>query len=297
MEIPFNLADHLVTDGAAFRLKDHATSLPGKPDKDDLKKAAKKDAKRIGELQELLYAEGARSLLLVFQALDAAGKDSCLKRVLRYVSPQGCAVTSFKAPGPVERTHDFLWRHAQAAPAKGIIGVHNRSHYEEVLVVKVHPEFLMGQHLPGIGNVKDAGQDFWETRYESIRGFESHLARQGTAVLKFYLHMGPDAQKKRFLDRIDDRAKHWKFNPQDAQERAYWKDYMAAYESAIRATAAPHAPWWVVPADCQWEARAMVCRVVREALEGLRLQWPRPGAEVLKAMPAARRALLQEAGK
>src|SRR5690606_25993707 len=161
------------------------TALAGKPGKGELKKLAKKDAKRIGALQELLFAEGGRSLLLIFQAMAAAGKDSCIKRALRYVSPHACAVSSFTAPGPGERAHDFLWRHAKAAPAKGFIGVHNRSHYEEVLVVKVHPEFLPGQQLPGIRAGKDAGPAFWEGRYESIRAFEAHLARQGTAVLKF----------------------------------------------------------------------------------------------------------------
>jgi PPK2 family polyphosphate:nucleotide phosphotransferase len=291
MDTPFNLADHLVTDGPSFRLKDHATSLPGKPAKDDLKKLAKKDAKRIGELQELLYAERERSLLLIFQAMDAAGKDSCLKRVLRYVSPQGCAVTSYKAPGPLERAHDFLWRHAMAAPAKGIIGVHNRSHYEEVLVVKVHPEFLPGQGLPGIRTVKDADADFWDARYESIRGLESHLVRQGTVVLKFFLHMGLEAQKERFLDRIEDRAKNWKFNPQDLKERALWKEYMNAYESAIRATATPQAPWFVVPADRQWESRAIVCRIVREQLEAMEPKLPAVGREERRAMAEAAKQL------
>ncbi|MBS1941481.1 MAG: polyphosphate kinase 2 family protein [Bacteroidetes bacterium] len=277
-----------------FHLKNHATRLAHKIDKDELKKSAKADAKRIGELQQLLYAENSRSLLLVFQAMDAAGKDSCMARVLRYVSPQGCRVTSYKAPSSEELDHDFLWRHAKAAPAKGMIGVHNRSHYEEVLVVRVHPQFLAGQHLHGTSGAKDPGTAFWEERYGSIRNFEAHLVRQGTAVMKFYLHMGREAQKKRFLERIEKREKNWKFNAGDLKERALWNTYMEAYESAIRATATPEAPWYIVPADRQWETRAIVCRAVREQLEAMAPKLPALDQAARKALPQAARMLRAE---
>lgn len=290
----FRPADHLVTDGRAFRLKDHPTALKGPVPKDDLKRSVEADAERIGELQERLYAENSRALLLIFQAMDAGGKDSCIKRVLSGVNPQGCRVSSFKSPSSEELDHDFLWRHAQAAPAKGMLGVHNRSHYEEVLVVKVHPEYLLAQHLPGVRSAEDADESFWEGRYASIRGFEEHLSRQGTTVLKFHLHMGREAQKERFLERIEDERKNWKFSLGDVRERAHWDAYMAAYEQAIQATAAPHAPWYVVPADEQWETRAIVCRAVRETLEAMDPRIPELDAAAKKELPAAAQLLRAE---
>lgn len=295
MKTLFNLADHAVTDGRRFRLDRHATTLRGKPDKDKLKDSVQADAERIGELQQLLYTEGRQALLLIFQAMDAAGKDSCIARLLQDVTPQGCQVTSFKAPNAEELSHDFLWRHAKAAPAKGIIGVHNRSHYEEVLVVKVHPEYLVGQRLPGVLSVKDAGTAFWEARYASIRNFEQHLALQGTTVLKFHLHMGKEAQSKRFLERIEDPGKNWKFNMADLREREHWDAYMSAYESAIRGTATANAPWYVVPADRQWESRAIVCRAVRERLEAMGPEMPATGEKERKELSAAA-ALLRKEG-
>lgn len=280
--------------GKTFHLKNHATRLTRKIGKDELKKSVRADAERIGELQQLLYPENSRSLLLIFQAMDAAGKDSCIARVLRDVNPQGCQVTSYKAPSTEELDHDFLWRHAKAAPAKGMIGVHNRSHYEEVLVVKVHPEFLAGQHLPGINGAKDPGKAFWENRYASIRNFEEHLVRQGTTVMKFYLHISKEAQKKRFLERIEEPEKNWKFNAGDLKERARWDEYMRAFEEAIRATSTAEAPWYVVPADRQWETRAIVCRAVREQLEAMDPKLPKLSEAAGKAMPEAAKALRAE---
>jgi PPK2 family polyphosphate:nucleotide phosphotransferase len=271
----FKLTEYRVVGGRNFSLKHYPTRLAHDVDKDELKASVKKDAGRIGELQQLLYAEGSRALLLIFQAMDAAGKDSCIARVLREVSHQGCQVTSFKVPSKEELGHDFLWRHAKAAPAKGMIGVHNRSHYEEVLVVKVHPELLLEEHIPGIRSVQDVDPDLWGQRYGSIRAFEEHLARQGTSILKFYLHMGRQAQAKRLLERLEDPGKQWKFNLGDLKERAKWDAYMNAYGDAISATATPHAPWYVVPSDRQWETRAIVCRAVREHLEGMA---PKPPA-------------------
>lgn len=256
-----------VIDGRGFDLGQHATSLPGDLDKDDLKEALGNDRERIGDLQEKLFAEGTRSLLLIFQALDASGKDSCIRHVLGGVDPQGVRTWGFKAPSEEERRHDFLWRHANAIPPKGSIGVHNRSHYEEVLVVRVHPEFVIGQRLAGITAVKQVNDAFWEQRFASIRAFEAHLAQQGVAIMKFHLRMGREAQRERFLERIEDAEKNWKFSLNDVKERERWDDYQHAYQQAIAATAAPHAPWFVVPADEQWETRAVVGRLVREQLE------------------------------
>lgn len=271
----FDTAAFRVTDPAGASWKKHATLLHPRVDKDLLKRSVEKDRDRIADLQRRLFAERTRSLLLIFQAMDAAGKDSCIDHVLSGVNPQGCQVWSFKAPNSEELAHDFLWRHAKSLPERGMIGVHNRSHYEEVLVVKVHPEYLLGQRIPGITGVKDADAAFWEQRYASIRAFEEHLAHQGVTLMKFHLHMGRDVQRKRFLERLEDPDKNWKFSLGDVKERALWDPYMDAYEQAIAATAAPHAPWFVVPADEQWESRAIVCRLVREQLEAMDPQVPR----------------------
>lgn len=286
--------DFRIADGSKFKLADHPTKLKKEIAKDELKDSVEKDAEHIGKLQDKLYAENNRSLLLIFQAMDAAGKDSCIARVLSGVNPPGCSVTSFKSPTTEELAHDFLWRHAKAMPASGMIGVHNRSHYEEVLVVKVHPEYLTGQHLPGINSGDDAGKAFWEARYASIRNFEEHHSRQGTTIMKFYLHMGRAAQKERFLERIEDPKKNWKFGMGDVKERAHWDEYMAAYEAAIRATSAPNAPWFIVPADDQWETRAIVCRAVREQLEAMDPQIPKLSDKAAAELPEAAKALMAE---
>ena len=294
MKNRFSTSDFRITDGHGFKLKDHSTALKQDLDKNELQDAVKKDAEHIGKLQEKLYAENNRSLLLIFQAMDAGGKDSCIARVLADVNPQGCQVTSFKSPNSEELSHDFLWRHAKAIPPTGMIGIHNRSHYEEVLVVKVHPEYLIGQKLPGITSSKDADATFWKHRYASIRHFEEHLTRQGVTILKFHLHMGKEAQRKRCLERIEDPEKNWKFSMDDVKERAYWDAYMKAYEKAIAETATKHAPWYVVPADKQWETRAIVCRVVHEKLKEMDPQIPELSAEAKKELPAVEEALKKE---
>ncbi|MFT3884744.1 MAG: polyphosphate kinase 2 family protein [Flavobacteriales bacterium] len=283
-----------ITDGKGFRLADHGTRMDGDTEKDELKRSTEEDRARIAELQPKLYAEGERSLLIIFQAMDAAGKDSCIAHVLSGVNPQGCRVWSFKAPNSEELAHDFLWRHAKAVPARGMIGVHNRSHYEEVLVTKVHPSFIVGQRIPGIRSEKDITAAFWKERYASIRAFEEHLVRQGTCILKFYLHVGRDEQRKRFLERIEDPVKRWKFGPDDVKERARWDDYMRAYEEAISATASEQVPWYVVPADKQWETRAIVCRVVRERMEQLDPRLPQPDKAEEQAMQEAAKSLAAE---
>ncbi|HRF79721.1 MAG TPA: polyphosphate kinase 2 family protein [Flavobacteriales bacterium] len=271
----------------------HQTDLPDRISKKDLKAALEEDRKRIADLQDVLYAQGSHAVLLIFQAMDAAGKDSCIRHVMSGVNPQGCSVTSFKAPSSEELSHDFLWRHAKAVPACGMIGIHNRSHYEEVLVVKVHPEYLGAQRIPGLdpGNLP---ADFWEQRYAAIRNFEAHLSQQGVTIMKFFLHMGKAAQKERFLERIDDPKKNWKFSVNDVKERGYWDAYQRAYAEAIGATAAEHAPWYIVPADDQWETRAIVGRLVREKLEALPLRMPVLDAKTRDGLATARDLLLKE---
>lgn len=294
MKSLLNDARFAVERPGAFRLKNHMTDLPTDEDKKELKARLEKDKERIADLQELLYASGSHAVLLIFQAMDAAGKDSCIRHVMSGVNPQGVRVWSFKAPSSLERSHDFLWRHYQAVPERGHIGIHNRSHYEEVLVTRVHPEFILGQRIPGIRTTKDIGEAFWEDRFAAIRSWEKQLSDSGTAVMKFYLHMSRRVQKERFLERIDDPAKKWKFNAGDVKERAHWEAYMNAYEQAIGATAAPHAPWYIVPADEQWESRAMIGRLIRERLESLRLDHPALDRLAEEQLAAARAMLMAE---
>ena len=282
-----------VTSGKGFRLDRHPT---GNPVPDLLDKAAgqallQRGIAELSEMQETLYANSTWSLLLVFQAMDAAGKDSTIKHVMTGVNPQGISVTSFKQPGPEDLAHDFLWRVTRALPARGMIGIFNRSHYEEVLVARVHPEILKAQRLPAS---LDDGKHFWDHRLEDIAGFERHLGRQGTKVVKFFLNVGRDEQKSRFLDRLDEPAKNWKFSPDDLKERARWGDYMAAYEAAIAATATPEAPWYVVPADHKWLMRLIVGAAVVETLRGLDLEPPEASPELEARFAAARAALAAE---
>lgn len=283
-----------ITKSGTIKLKDHAYALSKAPDKKELKKQLEEDKERIDDMQDMLFAAGKHSMLLIFQAMDAAGKDSCIRQVLSGVNPQGVRVWSFKAPSTLERAHDFLWRHTQAVPERGHIGVHNRSHYEEVLVTRVHPEFILGQNIPSIRSLKDIDADFWETRYAAIRAWEEQLANSGTVIMKFFLHMSRKEQKKRFLERIDDPAKNWKFNAGDVKERAHWDEYMKAYEQAIGATAAPSAPWYIVPADEQWETRATVGRLIREQLEALKLQYPAPDPQDAADLKQVKVELLAE---
>ncbi|MBK8500003.1 MAG: polyphosphate kinase 2 family protein [Flavobacteriales bacterium] len=276
------------------RLNDHDCDPPGDLDKKELKKQLEEDKERISDLQEVLFAAGKHAVLLLFQAMDAAGKDSCIRHVMSGVNPQGVRVWSFKAPSTLERSHDFLWRHVQSVPERGHIGIHNRSHYEEVLVTRVHPEFILEQNIPGITAVEQLDADFWEARYRSIRAFEEHLASNGTVIMKFFLNMSRTEQKKRFIERIEDSSKNWKFNTGDVKERGHWDSYMKAYEAAIGATAAPHAPWYIIPADEQWETRAMVGRMLREQLEALDLAHPKPDAASAAELKQAKADLLAE---
>jgi PPK2 family polyphosphate:nucleotide phosphotransferase len=259
-------------------------------DKDEAKAVLAEDLSRLSDLQERLYAEDRWALLIVLQAMDAAGKDSVIKHVMTGLNPQGCLVHPFKAPSASELDHDFLWRAAQYLPARGNIGIFNRSHYEEVLVVRVHHELLERQRIPK----QLVGKDLWKKRFKSIRAFERHLAHNGTVVLKFFLHVSKEEQRRRFLDRLEQPAKRWKFSMGDVAERKLWDKYMAAYEDMIQATSRPSAPWFVVPADHKPFARLVVAKAMIEALDGLDLKFPRVDSTALKEMEKVRKALQAE---
>lgn len=261
-----------VTSGKQFKLKDFdpadtAGHLIAHDQADALLAAG---VQRLSELQELLYAQDRWSVLCLFQALDAAGKDGTIKHVMTGVNPQGVQVTSFKAPGPEELAHDFLWRSNRALPERGRIGIHNRSHYEEVLVVRVHPELLARQRLPE----ELTGKHIWDERLESIEAFERYLTREGTAIAKFFLNVSKEEQRRRFLSRLEESDKNWKFSAADLAERDHWDDYQTAYQEAIAATAAPHAPWYIIPADHKWFAHLVVVVALIDTLERLDMRFP-----------------------
>jgi PPK2 family polyphosphate:nucleotide phosphotransferase len=282
-----------ITRGKDFRLKDVSPADTGplkSEDKALAKQALEAGKEALAQMQPMLYAYDRWSVLLVFQAMDAAGKDSAIAHVMSGVNPQGCQVHSFKAPSSEELDHDWLWRCWRALPERGRIGIFNRSYYEEVLIVKVHPRFLASQKLPpGL-----AGKSIWDERYKDIRAFESYLSRNGTLVVKFFLHVSKDQQRRRFLERIDEPAKNWKFSSVDVEERSYWDDYMDAYESMIRETSAPHAPWYVVPADEKWYTRIVVAAAIVDALASLDMHYPKLDKTKLAELAAARRTLLAE---
>jgi len=256
-------------------------------DKHDGKALLAKDVARLAELQERLYAHDRWALLVVLQAMDAAGKDGVIKHVMSGINPQGCEVHPFKAPSPEELDHEFLWRAAQRLPERGRIGIFNRSHYEEVLVVRVHPELLARQKLPA----DVLGKDIWMQRYKDIRAFERHLAGSGIAVIKFFLHVSQEEQRRRLLARIDEPAKRWKFSKTDIAERERWDEYMDAYQDMIRATSREEAPWYVVPADHKWFARLVVAAAMVDKLERLDLEYPKVEGQALKELLEVRAAL------
>ncbi len=247
----------------------------------------------LADLQDRLFADDRYSVLIIFQALDAAGKDGTIKHVMSGVNPAGCQVFSFKAPSAEELDHDFLWRYAKALPERGRIGIFNRSYYEEVLVVRVHPEFLEKQRLPR----KDFNRDFWRERFDTINGFESHLTRSGTAVIKFFLHVSKAEQRRRLLDRLQEPEKYWKFSYNDLEERRLWKHYIAAFEDALTHTSTQEAPWYVIPADHKWVMRALVSHVIVHRLQALDLRYPKPDAAKKAAIAKALAELRTEGGK
>lgn len=250
----------------------------------------KSNTEELAEAQDLLYASDVHSVLIVLQAMDAAGKDGTIKHVMSGVNPQGCQVFSFKKPSDEEVDHNFLWRYMRALPERGRIGIFNRSYYEDVLVVRVHPEILEKQKLPP----GDRGNKFWEARFDDINRFERHLVRNGTLILKFFLNLSKKEQKKRFLERLENDEKHWKFSLADMKERGFWKDYQAAFEDMIQNTSTPWAPWWVIPADNKWVTRALVAGITTASIKKLGLQYPVVNDEQKKLLARARRELMAE---
>lgn len=286
-----DFSDNYVVKGK-FRIKDSDTEYKGQLTKIDGERMLEDEKKKLRDLQERLYSDGSQSLLIVLQAMDAAGKDSLIEHVFGGVNPQGCEVTSFKTPSSKEYTHDFLWRHYLALPEKGKIGIFNRSHYESVLVCKVHPEYNLSEKV--WKSVDDFDGDFWENRYESIRNFEKHLAQNGTTIIKIFLHVSQKEQKKRLLDRIDQPDKNWKFSLGDLPERALWEKYMQAYEEAINETSKDHAPWYAVPADDKWFARVATIQIIIDTLEKMNPQYPKLSQADLESLQAAKRQLESE---
>lgn len=261
-----------IAEGSKVDLKDHPTDYSGDyKDKTAAGVDLARNVARMAELQDVLYAENTRSLLIIFQAMDAAGKDSVIEHVMSGINPQGCHVASFKAPSSEELEHDYLWRCVKALPERGKIGIFNRSHYEEVLVVRVHPAILQSQPLPD--EIK-RDKNIWKDRFRQIRKWEDHLAENGTHILKFFLNVSKDEQKKRFLDRIEEADKNWKFNSGDAKERAFWDDYMKAYTEAIEATSTERSPWFIIPADKKWFTRVAVSEIIVKKMESLDLKYP-----------------------
>ena len=280
-----------VKDGDGFRLESvDPGETRGIKSKEAAAGALASGVERLAALQEKLYADDHWSVLLIFQAMDAAGKDSTIKHVMSGVDPQGTQVFAFKAPSPEELDHDFLWRTTRCLPERGRIGIFNRSYYEEVLVVRVHPAFLDKQRIPA----RLVRRDVWKQRFESINDYERHLVRNGTLVLKFFLHVSKDEQRRRFLERLEQPSKNWKFNPGDLGERERWSDYLAAYEDMIQHTATRFAPWYVVPADQKWFTRLVVVESIIDALDGLDLAFPVVPPEQRKAMKAAKAVLERE---
>ena len=286
-------APYRVTSGRKFRLKDvdpADTAGLDSEDKPRAKEALAMGIALLAELQDMLYAQDRWAVLLIFQAMDAAGKDGAIKHVMSGVNPQGCQVYSFKAPSSEELDHDYLWRCMKSMPERGRIGIFNRSYYEEVLAVRVHPEFLTAQKLPP----RVVGKHVWDERFEDIRNYERYLARNGVMIRKFFLHVSRAEQKRRFLARLEEPEKNWKFSPADARERGFWKDYMHAYEEAIRATATDEAPWYVVPADNKWFTRVVVAAGIIDALASLGLSYPQVDGARRRDLAAARRTLVAE---
>jgi PPK2 family polyphosphate:nucleotide phosphotransferase len=284
---------YLVESGKHFRLKDYDpadTHGLKSEDKPEAKEWLDEGVKELADLQDVLYAQGKWGVLVVIQAMDAAGKDSTIKHVTSGVNPQGVDVYSFKAPSTEELAHDYLWRTSRCLPARGKIGIFNRSYYEEVLVVRVHPEFLDKQRIPD----ELRGKHFWKRRYEDINAFERYITGNGIAVRKFFLNISKEEQRKRFLARLDESHKNWKFSPDDVKEREHWDDYQDAYEKMIRNTATEHAPWIVVPADNKWFSRLLVVASINDLLQDLRLEYPKLGPGEQKEMKKARKLLEKE---
>lgn len=285
------IRDYRISDGKEFRLKDIDPGDTGKArSKKEARHLLQRGIEWLAEEQEKLYATDSWSLLLIFQAMDAAGKDGTIKHVMSGINPQGCQVHSFKAPTSDDLDHDFLWRCSKVMPERGRIGIFNRSYYEEVLVVRVHPEFLLKQKLPS----RLIGKKIWDQRFEDIRNFEEYQSRQGTVIRKFFLHVSREEQQRRFLARLEQKEKNWKFSMSDIAERAHWDKYQDAYEEMIRHTATTHAPWFVVPADNKWFTRTVVAAAIVDAVHSLKLEFPTVDKTKRKELEAIEAALKKE---
>ena len=280
-----------IREGSRFRLKDHDPADTGRfQSKEEGRARLVQGIARLRELQDRLYAQDRWAVLLIFQAMDAAGKDSTIEHVMSGVNPQGTQVFSFQAPSSEELDHDFMWRTSRSLPERGRIGIFNRSYYEEVLIVRVHPGILAAQKVPSAL----LGDDVWTQRYEDINAFERYLSRNGTLIRKFFLHVSKEEQRERFLARLDDPEKNWKFALGDVKEREHWDEYMEAYQDMIAATSTEHAPWYVIPADRKWFMRMAVADAIVEALEGLKLEYPTVDEEKRKELEEARALLIKE---
>lgn len=284
--------EFLVKENTEFRVREQHTSYKDKIEKAFAQNLLVQEKEKLRKLQEKLYADSSQSLLIVLQAMDAAGKDSLIEHVFSGVNPQGCEVTSFKTPSSKEYEHDFLWRHYLALPEKGKIGIFNRSHYESVLVCKVHPEYNLSEKV--WKDTKQLDDEFWENRYESIKNFEKHLASNGTKIIKIFLNVSREEQKQRFLDRINEDDKNWKFSSGDVTERGFWNDYMKAYEAAISKTSTEYAPWYVIPADQKWFSRVAAIQIIIDKLEEMNLQYPEVSAKEKSALEASKIKLENE---
>jgi PPK2 family polyphosphate:nucleotide phosphotransferase len=291
----FDYGYFLVKPGRKVNLKDYDTAYTnGLSDKKEAKEALSEDIESLSAAQDLLWASGQRALLIIFQALDAAGKDSTIKHVMSGVNPQGCIVYSFKAPTDEEKKHHFLWRPDKVLPAAGQIAIFNRSYYEEVLVVRVHPDFLRGQFIPPDLRGKEL-KKIWSTRYKDINDWEKQKVEQGISIIKFFLNVSKDEQKKRFLERLDKTEKNYKFSAADLKERAYWNDYQKAYADMLTATSTAWAPWYIIPADKKWFTRAVVADIITSHIRGLKLKIPKLSEAEYTALQEARKELEEEA--
>ena len=285
------LKDLLAKPGKKHLVSDFDSSFTGNLSKQDAKEQLAKDIEKLSELQSMLYAQDRYSILIIFQAMDAAGKDGTIKHVMSGINPQGCQVYSFKQPSAEELDHDYLWRINRSLPERGRIGIFNRSHYEDVLIAKVHPEIILPNKLPGVETVNDIDPDFWKRRYRQINDFERYLTENGTIVLKFFLNVSKAEQKNRFMERLDDASKNWKFSSADIKERQFWEDYMNAYADVLTETSTELAPWYVIPADNKWFMRYAVGRIICDRMQQLDLHYPKLSKEGLEKLEECKKSV------
>ena len=284
-----------VNPGKKIKLKDFDTEYTGKTlNKGDSELLLENGRKHLADVQDMLYAHNRYSVLIILQAMDAAGKDGAVKHIMSGFNPLGVKVYSFKVPNSAELDHDYFWRHELALPARGEIAIHNRSHYENVLVTKVHPEWILNEHIPGVDSVKQVDDKFWQKRYKQIRRFEKNLADNGTIILKFFLNVSKKEQKKRFLERIDDTSKNWKFSLSDLKERTYWDDYQKAYEEALSATSTDYAPWFIIPADDKWFSRLAIAAIIARQFSKLDINYPTINQAQKEELQKAKLQLMSE---